>query len=211
MFITSPRQMLRCMTCKSRATRVTLAVRGSRILRWPLLAAVLLLAGCQATPQARPGTTEPQRKLANGYALLHDLMRDEARVNQVLILKSASDETEALLKDIASAAKAAVARIESFADADPAIDLARTDLPAIDIDVRESVKSATTRELLGARDDFELRMLLSQHEATRSAQHRAKVLADVDENVERSQFLQSLAEQFESLRGRVIERLKTLE
>ena len=79
-------------------------------------------------------------------------------------------------------------------------------MPAIEKDVRASISKKTGSELIFS-DRFELRLLLTQSEATRYAAALAKQIADRDKDDLRRKSMEKLAEQMGQLRDRVLDRL----
>lgn len=120
------------------------------------------LLGCGARPPAIRGTVDER---SQAMSLAWQLLSDNSGVDGILAIKSPSDATAGLLREIARTCGEAASRLESIAKAH-SIPLDATGLPAPEVRVRSSIKGATTRELLfSSGDAFERRVLLTQVEA----------------------------------------------
>lgn len=178
------------------------------------LAVVLLTAvtlpGCAPQLRALPRTDSQEEKavrLDHGYALLYDLLGNEAKVAEILAIKSASAPTTALLKDISRTAADAVATIGRMQSDVPSISLKVTGLPLLETDARNRIANAQTAELLLALGSFELKILLTQQNACQYAWALASSLAAVDPNASRAGAMSQIAAEFDELAKRVSQRL----
>jgi hypothetical protein len=80
------------------------------------------------------------------------------------------------------------------------VDLRETALPAIEVETRKAISKARAAELLKASGaDFELRLLLSQHEALTYGTHLAGTMTRGEAVADRGQFLIGLSAQFKGL------------
>ena len=179
-----------------------------RRLMLPTFILLACLTACQSSQVAGNGNdADPvDARLSAGYSLLHSLVKDESGVAGILSVKQASDETTAIIKDIAAASHDARKQLEAFAQADARIVLDRPQLPEVEQSTRGSIALATGGGLLFA-GDFELRLLLTQLDALQYGQHMAEQVARMDGDEERSQWLREFSKRYADLRKRVIERL----
>ncbi|MBI1370624.1 MAG: hypothetical protein GC162_18455 [Planctomycetes bacterium] len=171
-------------------------------MRWALPAMLLLLAlgGCQTIPLM------PDAKLSSGYALLYDLLDQEANVDKLLIVRDASEPTKTLIKNIAEAARSARDQIKQFADADAHLSLGDPGLPSVESQTRAAIKSEMTKELLTG-DHFELNLLVAQVKATQYAAYLARVLSKADGDAKRSAFFADTEKKFNDLNLAAMARL----
>ncbi|MFA9477459.1 hypothetical protein ACERK3_04035 [Phycisphaerales bacterium AB-hyl4] len=189
------------------------------VATWTLGVALALMlctaAGCApGRPTVSADPDERNRELSEGYALLYDLLEENRQIDQAVRIpfRSVSDETRALLGDIASASGDAADRLYEFADAAAELGLDEDGLPTLETATRDSIASATQRALLaGDRNRFELYLLLSQTEATRYAAHLARQLAEAEPQSARRAYLEDTYEQFDQLYERVLDRLAVQE
>ncbi|MEX0653386.1 MAG: hypothetical protein WDZ31_13595 [Phycisphaeraceae bacterium] len=190
---------------------------SSRWQTWTVaLAGLLMLGTLHGCTAARPTVTadpaQRSRELSEGYALLHGLLEQNRQVDQAVRIpfRSVSDDTAALLRDIAAASGDAADMLYDLAEASPALGLDDTGLPAIEQATRESIEAQSRRNLLaGEREKFELYLLLSQIDATRYAAHLARQLAEADDQPARRQFMEQVHERFQQLHQRTIDHLHT--
>lgn len=168
-----------------------------------------LVAGCSPVlkaPIGNEGDPKAADQLDHGYAILIDLLSDEAKVSEILAIKSCSAETADILKAISKAAKDGMARIESLSSAKPAINPESTGLPLLETDTRNRIANQQTVLLLMAMGSFEVRVLLTQDKACGYASALCESLAVSDPNKERSQEMKDLASTFADLGTRVYQR-----
>lgn len=174
----------------------------------PLILAALVLAGCHAHDKAatQPGESESRavRSRNQGYTLLRDLLADLKDVDKSLIFKSKDTEFAKTISGIAAMARTGEERINAFAKADPTLKLNAKSLPPIENETRASIAGATTRSLLTAGSEFELRLLLTQNEATRYAEHLAKSTRSHETDPERIALLEAIEKQSNALNARVV-------
>lgn len=179
-------------------------------MRRPLLLILvpLLVVGCTAHEKAATQPSEAQTKdirtRNQGYTLLHDLLADLKDVDKALIFKPKDTEFAKTIADVATMAKISEERITLFSRTDPTLNLKSKSLPAIENETRNSIAGATTRALLTAGSEFELRLLLTQCEATRYAEHLAKSIRAHETHPQRIALLESIAKQSSELNARII-------
>lgn len=197
----------------------TLAGFNSRT-RWkPLVLIIAVMAsGMIPLAQASLSSKESQSKiksidhksplhlkeLSQGYALLKELMEDEAKVSEVLMIRSGSKELEALCRDISSASKNVLGDLKSFAKTGRLLSRQENGLPTTEKSARESISGEITRNILsGDKTVFRQELLLSQIQATEYGQHLLSVIANQEFNSERRKLLLQRAGAWKSLRQRV--------
>ncbi len=172
----------------------------------------MMVAGCAAPVLHAPlgldgagdATSAKDARLDHGYALVLDLLRNEAKVDGVLAIKSPRPEVADLLRRIAAAAKADVGAIEEHLQLDPPIDPTSTGLPLLEIDARNRIANAETPGLLfsGGRT-FETRMLLTQQKAAQYAEAILDGLAVADPNPHRRAMARAAATRWKALERQI--------
>jgi hypothetical protein len=169
------------------------------------LCLVGLIWGCAATTKAPASAESPvSTNVTHGYALLFDLMGDEKNVSKLLIIKRERAELRELIQAIAQRCGRAHDQLESLARTDSTLNLKQNGLPGAEVETRETIGKAKAKELLtDGGKEFELRLLLAQHEALSYGRHLAQVIANAERQPERKQFLQRLAADLGGLHGRV--------
>lgn len=184
---------------------------GRRLLLVATMAS--LLAGCRPTLDAPFGAADgaidaEDRRLDHGYALLLDLLADEMKVADVLAIKSPSDSTAAVLRDISRTAKVGEAELRSLLTDPPVISTGVQGLPIVEIDARHRIANReTVALLLSSGETFERRILLTQDKACGYVSALATSLATVDPADARRERLEALAAAFDRLANRVRDRL----
>ena len=167
---------------------------------------VLLLAGAtkgaSAADPAR-GKSDPT-SLAQGYALLDDLLGDEKNVSKLLIIKRDRPELKDLVKSISDKTGKAHKELEKLTKNDAHIDLKNQGLPNAEVETRKSISKEKSKALLAEKgDDFELHLLLTQNEALTYGANLAGTVAKTETEPKRIQFLQQLSGDLSDLRNKV--------
>ena len=178
-----------------------------------LLALLFLLCGCASfheTSSRTPAQSDAQGSLKSplqdtrGYALLFELLGDEKNVSKLLIIKRERPELRDLIRDIAQRCGTAHEELERFAQADSALNLKTNGLPAVEIGTRDAIGKTKAKQLLTeSGKEFELRLLMTQHEALTYGSHLAAAIAKAETNAQRAQFLRRLSSDLEVLENRV--------
>jgi len=146
----------------------------------------------------------PRAHDTHGYALLFDLLGDEKNVSKLLIIKRERPELRDLIRDIAQRCGQAHEELERFAKVDPALNLKTNGLPAVEIGTRNFIGKTKAKQLLTeSGKEFELRLLITQHEALTYGSHLAATIVKSETNAERAQFLRRLSSDLEVLENRV--------
>lgn len=182
-------------------------------MRFSFLPLVFLLSGCASfhdtsskTPAQAdlPGSSNSPLQNKHGYALLYQLLGDEKNVSKLLIIKRERAELRDLIRDIAQRCGTAHEELERIAKADAGLDVKTNGLPAVEIGTRDAIGKAKAKQLLTeSGKEFELRLLITQHEALTYGSHLAATVAKSETNPERAQILRRLASDLEVLESRV--------
>ena len=176
-----------------------------------------LLTGCTAGQSTSPPhNSAPSRNdhpalsrpVIEGYSLLYELVSNESGVDGIFIIKTASPKTVELIRTIADVSRQAVKKLHSFTEIDSRLVLDQTGLPQVESATRAAIESKISRQLLFAGDDFELRLLLTQLEATHYGAALANQLAQIDDNERRSQWLVEFAKQYNDLYEKLLTQLQ---
>jgi len=179
-----------------------------------LLPFLIFLCGCASfhetsstTPAPQSNTLEgraPRAQDTHGYALLFELLGDEKNVSKLLIIKRERPELRDLIRDVAQRCGTAHEELERFAKADPALNLKTNGLPAVEVGTRDAIGKTKAKQLLNeSGKEFELRLLIAQHEALTYGSHLAAAIAKAEANSQRAQFLRRLSSDLEVLENRV--------
>jgi hypothetical protein len=167
---------------------------------------MFILVGCHT---ARPYSTAPPRDAEGiernyGFALLYATIEDETRVDQVLMIKQPRAEVAELLRDITSFAKTAKQQLDEFANQDETLGYDQHGLPHVEAKSRDLTARTTTRAVMRSTGrDFEITILLTQHEALSYIKHISRALREMDDDEDRRAFLAELADGADSLHDRV--------
>jgi hypothetical protein len=179
----------------------------SRISRVIILSGMIGLAGspvgCVGPVIDRPvDVTEPggEATLAHGYALLLDLLADEAKVDGILAIKSPRPGVAELLRRITSEATSGEAFLRSHLNESPAVDPGSTGLPLLEHDARRRIeKDETPGLLLAGGRRFETRMLLTQQKAAQYAGALCAGLSAADPNRMRAAELRAMSDRWNAI------------
>src|SRR5688572_18857675 len=180
-------------------------------MRCTFLPLVFFLCGCASlhetssrTPAPQSDALAPRAQDTHGYALLFDLLGDEKNVSKLLIIKRERPELRDLIRDIAQRCGTAHEELERLAKADPGLNLKTNGLPAVEIGTRDAIGKTKAKQLLteGGKE-FELRLLIAQHEALTYGSHLSAAIAKSETNAQRGQFLRRLSSDLEVLENRV--------
>ena len=174
------------------------------------LSLFLALQGCAPVlkgPVGPEGVEKASDSLDHGYAILMSLLEDEARVDQLLAIKSASKETVEILTDISKTSRTAMLEIRAMATKVPVVDLGETGFPIIEVDSRNRISNQQAAALLLAGKSFELKVLLTQDKAMGYAAALCQSLAVADRNDHRSEAIERLGDKFVVLNASILARL----
>ncbi len=177
---------------------------------WVTTGLCLVMLSCQSTP-APPQPGDPLApSLLEGYSLLFELVSKQRQVDGIFLLKSASKTTTDVVVSIAKLSQQAADQIQAFADQEAQLTLDRESLPTVERSARGAIESATTKELLFADEGFELRLLLTQVEATRYGASLAQALMEIEKNTPRHQWLKQFKDRYARAHTDVYERIESL-
>jgi hypothetical protein len=179
-----------------------------------LLVSPLMISACQSTARPKPpaevAEAAPVPVHTYGYAILYTTLEDEARLDKILILKRPSPQVADLIKAIAQFARDSKKSLDALAKETPAIDLQDQGLPEAETKTRESISSATSKQLLGnSGGELEFRLLLTQHEALNYITNLATVLGKEESREDRKQILAQIARGSAALHEQVLAQAKT--
>ena len=152
--------------------------------------------------------------LNSGYGILNTTLRDEQHLKIIRLTKgivtftSISKPTRQIIDDIAQTSSAAVEKLEQLASLSPSIQLDIEKHGQVEQMTRDAIRITTAKEFIASKDDFELKLLISQSLALRYISHLAKELHVIETNSTRRVWLAALSEQYENLYLRVLSRLK---
>jgi len=180
-----------------------------------LLVQILVLVACSVcekdpVPQT-DGMLEP---LNSGYGILNTTLRDEQHLKIIRLTKgivtftSISKPTRQIIDDIAQTSSTAVEKLEQLASLSPIIKLDIEKRGQVEQLTRDAIRITTAKEFISSKEDFELKLLISQSLALRYLVHLTKELHDIETNSKRKVWLASLSGQYEKLYLRVLSRLK---
>jgi len=163
--------------------------RAAKALASGLCAIFLACAGsgAPAEPPKAPAAS------GHGYALLYEILGQEKKVSQLLVIKEDRKALGAVIDAIAETCGKAYQRLGQLAERSPRLNLSDNGLPAEEIRARELIQQ-TRRDLLLASSgrELELQLLLTQNEALTYAAHLADTLSRSESDPERSAFLKTL-------------------
>jgi hypothetical protein len=160
------------------------------------------------TPPAAP--TELQIR-NNAASLLSDLLNDEQNVDKVLIVKSANQDVQALIKLIASNAAAYKRELDEMATNDPALNLQVMDLPPGEVAARDATAKSKEHDLLFSKGvNFEFNLLYSQAEAENYGQQLAGVAAKNSEHPDEEHLFETISKTMAQLDKQVLDEMRAL-
>lgn len=175
--------------------------------RQTLVAALLALAvaSCSSsTPQKAPPVTDGHRTIAEGYSLLYGITSQQKDLKKLLVIKTESDAVDKVISELADYAAALNVQLEDMVRRYPALTVETQFLPDVEVKARESVASATSKELLASEGkDFERRLLLKQLSALEQERHIAKVMVNLETAGERKTFWENTEHGFGELYAKV--------
>jgi len=180
-----------------------------------LLILALALVACiddGKDPVSHSDTT--LQSLNVGYDILRDTLRDEQHLKTIrytktiVTFKSISEPTKQVIDDIAQTSAVALEELEQLASLTPGIIFDIDRAGQIQQMTRDALRITTAKEFLTSKEDFEVRLLVSQTQALRFISHVTKELSDIETNTKRKEWLEIISDQFEKLYFRVLSRLK---
>jgi hypothetical protein len=180
-----------------------------------LLVLPLVLVACSVCEKAPVSQADGiLESLNSGYGILNTTLRDEQHLKiirltkSIVTFKSISKPTRQIIDDIAQTSSAAVEKLEQLASLSPLIELDTEKGGQVEQMTRDAIRITTAKEFLASKEDFELKLLISQSLALRYISHLAKELHAIETNSERRVWLAALSDHYEKLYLRVLSRLK---
>jgi len=168
---------------------------------------LVLFSGCGTFDSSRRAEIKPVAGQPDyhGYALLAELTGDEQDVSKLRFIKRERGELKALLQQIASTNRLAYEALQTFAKADPILNLKDNGLPPAEIAARKAISKYKEKAILSSKGkDLEVQLLLAQNEALTYGSHLASVTAATESNGDRRQFLEQLAVNLGKLQRKVV-------
>lgn len=187
----------------------------NRPLGITLLIIALALVACtdNGKNSVSRGDATPQ-SLNVGYSILRDTLRDEQYLKTIrftktiVTFKSISEPTKLVIDDIAQTSAVVLDELEKLASLTPGIVFDIERVGQIDQMTRDALRITTAKEFITSKEDFEIRLLVSQTQALRFISHLAKELHVIETNSKRKEWLGTISDQYEKLYLRVLSRLK---
>jgi hypothetical protein len=163
----------------------------------------VLLVGCAShpSPSTAPGQSSSLTSDGGliharyqGYSILYRLMSDEGNVDKILVVKSVDDPVKQLIKQIALTCSDAKTQLDDYQKQDGRSEFNVPDLPRLEQETRDLEAKTDEKELLfSSGKTFQLRLILTQLQATRYGQLLCTALAQIEDDPQRKDFLTRLA------------------
>jgi hypothetical protein len=187
----------------------------TRLLGITLLIFALALVACtdRGKDPVSCSDASPQ-SLNDGYSILRATLKDEQHLKTIrftktiVTFKSISNPTKQVIDDIAQTSAVVLEELEQLASLTPGIIFDIERVGPIDQMTRDALRITTAKEFITSKEDFEVRLLVSQTQVLRFISHLAKVLHVVETNSKRKEWLGTISDQYEKLYLRVLSRLK---
>jgi hypothetical protein len=173
--------------------------------RFVLILLALATSACSsARPQKPVPPTDGHRTIAEGYSLLYGITSQQKDLKKLLLIKTESDPVDRLISELADYTGELSAQLEDMVRRYPALTIETQFLPDVEVKARESIASATTKELLASEGkDFERRLLMKQLSALEQERHIAKVMVELETADERRTFWKRTEQRFGELYAEV--------
>ena len=183
---------------------------------WLTLAAltctVLFATACNTTPRAEQMPTEQRMTERNhGYALLYDLVSRQRQLPGILIIKQESRQTQQLVVEIGDFCKSVYQQLNDMVKEEATLGYDQKGLPAIEEAARAAIAATHRKGLLGATDEFELRLMLTQTDGLAYGAHLCKVIAERETVDARREKLEQWQQRFNGLREKVVRHIIDLQ
>lgn len=178
---------------------------------FPISAAIVVALIASAACADTPSGPTPQRQLNYEYAKLHKAVSGLRLLDELLLIKLESDETEQLVQQIAAFGSRSKSELEDLARAHPEVSLdddGRTDLArdASKRQQRDRLKSYAP--LTGASGaDFERMLLLGESAALYQMRFKVDAMADAETNEARRAYLRKMRGDLDRLYVQAVELL----
>jgi len=165
-------------------------MRSFRIAHWAAVAVVLVSGAARADPQAG---RDPQQELNYEYAKLYKAVSGLRLLDELLLVKLETRETEELIEQIAGLGSRMKSELEDLAKAHPEIKLdddGRTALSREASKRQQNDRRKTYAPVTGAGGaDFERMLLMGQSAALYMLRFRLDAMADAETSKERAAYL----------------------
>ena len=164
-----------------------------------VLGAALWGTACGKRKEAPAPAATP---LSDGYSLLAQLLGKEAQVGMVLMVKTTPEDVAGTIRDIAEFASKRHEELKKLAEGSEIV-LNRSNLPKIEVEARAAIEKTQVEELLKRRDrEFAVLLLNGQVQGLDYMKHLCDVLAAIEKNGDRKEFLEETGREAWKLRGR---------
>lgn len=179
-----------------------------------LILALALVACTDHGEDPVPRSDATPQSLNVGYSILRATLRDEQHLKiirftkAIVTFKSISEPTRQVIDDIAQTSAVVLDELEKLSSLTPGIVFDIEMVGQIDQMTRDALRITTAKEFIASKEDFEVRLLVSQTQALRFISHLAKELQVVETNSKRKEWLGTISDQYEKLYLRVLSRLK---
>ena len=187
----------------------------TRPLKITLLVLNLSLVACSVCEKSPVSQTDGiLESLNSGYGILYTTLRDEKHLKIIRLtksfvtFKSISKPTRQIVDDIARTSSTAEEKLEKLASLTPSIKLDTEKDGQVEQMTRDAIHITTAKEFFASKEDFELKLLISQSLALRYIAHLTKKLHVIETNSTRKVWLATLSNRYEKLYRRVLSRLK---
>ena len=122
----------------ARASGALLAARVLGATGFFVAAVCAITLACEGARGPAPAPARaPAASASHGYALLYEILGQEAKVSQLLVIKSDREALGRVIEAIADVCGAAHERLEELAARPPRLDLEDTGLPQAELRTRE--------------------------------------------------------------------------
>lgn len=177
-------------------------MRTTAFAVWTAVLALLTAWGAFAGSEAQ-SARDRQRELNYEYAKLYGAMNGLRMLDELLLVKLESKETEKLVEQIASFGARTKSELEDLAKANPEISLdddGRTKLSKESSKRQKRDRMKTFAPMTGVSGpDFERMLLLGQQGVLYQLRFRAEVMADAETNPKRRDYLRGVQKDVERL------------
>lgn len=179
-----------------------------------LVLALLVVSGCgkldETGDKAPAGGHSSHENLLAGYTMLADILKDEAKLNQLKIfkkmtLRGPTKKVGEIMGTIAKASDKRMKELQKLRGLSPEVSApTATDSPLGDA-ILAIAKAVGKQEMLDREGGFDVRFVLLQAQATRMVAAVARAIAEFDPNAERQEWLGRLAIEYEGYRKDMID------
>ena len=166
-----------------------------------LLFAIVASLGFLVLPaQTDDGANKQQR--AQGYYTLKKILDQESNLSKVLIIKDPKTGIENFMKRVSEVSGKYNNELDQWFKQDPSLVAKSDGFPPIERKARNGIESATTKSMLLTGDkNFEVRVLVSQIQATDYLRNTFEALEETETSEKRKGRLKAGKEDYEKLMG----------